>query len=112
MIGHAEMKIGNAIFMLADEYPPLDVLSPHTVGGSPVSLMVYVDDVDSFTQKALGEGLTVLRPIEDQFYGDRSGHFEDPFGHKWVFATHMEAVSPEEMQKRAAEKHGGQEQAL
>lgn len=110
MIGHAEMKIGNAIFMLADEYPPLDALSPQTVGGSPVSLMIYVDDVDSFTQKAVREGLKVLRPLEDQFYGDRSGHFEDPFGHKWVFATHLEEVSPEEMQKRAEEKYGAHEQ--
>jgi PhnB protein len=80
MIGHAELKLGNAIIMLADEFPDLDALSPETVGGTPVTLMVYVEDVDAFVEKAVAEGLKVLRPIEDQFYGDRSGQFTDPFG--------------------------------
>ena len=99
MIGHAEMKIGNRIFMLADEFPPL-AQSPETVGGSPVSLYIYVEDVDAFTAKAIGEGLEVLKPVSDQFYGDRSGMVSDPFGHVWSIATHVEDVSPEEMQRR------------
>lgn len=107
MVGHAEMKIGKAIFMLADEYPDLGAVSPETVGGTPVQLMVYVEDVDSFTQTALREGLQVLRPVQDQFYGDRSGQFKDPFGHIWAFATHKEDVSPEEMNARAEAAHGG-----
>ena len=106
MVGHAEIKLGGAIIMLADEYPPLDALSPETIGGSPVSLMVYVEDVDEFIEKAVAEGLQVLRPVEDQFYGDRVGHFVDPFGHKWSFATHLEDLTPEEIGRRAAEKFG------
>lgn len=111
MIGHAELKIGNSILMLADEYPDIGALSPETVGGTPLTLMVYVEDVDGFTQKAVKEGLEVLRPIENQFYGDRSGHFKDPFGHKWAFATHIEDVTPEEINRRAAAKYGGGEKA-
>ncbi|MEQ1605175.1 MAG: VOC family protein [Pyrinomonadaceae bacterium] len=107
MVGHAEMKIGNSIFMLADEHPEMDAISPQTLGGSPTGLMIYVENVDQFAAKAVAEGLEVLRPIEDQFYGDRSGNFKDPFGHKWTFATHIEDVSPEEMSRRAAELSGG-----
>ncbi len=107
MVGHAEMKIGNAIIMLADEHPEMGAVSPETVGGTPVQLLVYVEDVDSFTATAVAEGLTVLRPVEDQFYGDRSGQFKDPFGHVWSFATHVEDVSPEEMNNRAAAMYGG-----
>jgi PhnB protein len=107
MIGHAEMKIGDSIFMLADEFPDMGALSPETVGGSPVSLYVYVEDVDAFTEKAIGEGLKVLRPVADQFYGDRSGHFEDPFGHKWGFATHKEDLTPDEINERAKAAYGG-----
>lgn len=106
MVGHAELKIGNAIIMLADEFPDLDAVSPETIGGTPVQLMVYVEDVDGFTQKAVAEGLQVLRPVQDQFYGDRSGQFRDPYGHMWTFATHIEDVSPEEMNRRAAEIYG------
>lgn len=106
MVGHAEMKIGNAGFMLADEFPPMAV-SPETVGGSSVSLYVYVEDVDAFTEKAIAEGLEVLKPVADQFYGDRSGHFRDPFGHLWGFATHKEDLSPEELNRRAQTAHGG-----
>ncbi|MGB7068380.1 MAG: VOC family protein [Pyrinomonadaceae bacterium] len=106
-VGHAEMKIGeNAIIMLADEHPELGALSPQTVGGTPITLMVYVPDVDSFTEKAIAEGLEVLRPVEDQFYGDRSGQFKDPFGHQWSFATHVTDVSPEEMNQKAQEMYG------
>ncbi len=106
MIGHAELKIGNSIVMLADEFPPMAV-SPETVGGSSVSLYMYVDDVDSFTQNAIAEGLVVLKPVADQFYGDRSGHFKDPFGHLWGFATHKEDLTPEEIGERAKTAHGG-----
>jgi len=107
MVGHAEMKIGGAIIMLADEHPDMGIHSPETIGGSPVHLMIYVEDVDGFTEKAVAEGLEVLRPVEDQFYGDRSGQFKDPFGHIWAFATHVEDVSPEEMNNRAAAAYGG-----
>lgn len=106
MIGHAEMKIGKAIFMLADEFPPL-VQSPETIGGSPVSLYIYVEDVDAFCEKAVAEGLEVIKPVADQFYGDRSGHFKDPFGHLWGFATHREDLTPEELNERAKAAHGG-----
>lgn len=107
MVGHAEMKIVNSIIMLADEHAEMGALSPESIGGSPVGLMIYVENVDEFTNKAIAEGLKVERPVEDQFYGDRSGHFVDPFGHKWAFATHTEDVSPEEMNKRAAALYGG-----
>lgn len=106
MVGHAELKLGNSIIMLADEFPAMGALSPETVGGTPLTLMVYVEDVDKFTENAVKEGLEVMRPIEDQFYGDRSGQFKDPFGHQWCFATHVEDVSPEEIEKRAAAKYG------
>ena len=107
MVGHAELKFGNAIIMLADEFPSMGAVSPETVGGTPVNLLVYVEDVDAFTAKAVEEGLTVLRPVQNQFYGDRSGQFKDPFGHVWSFATHIEDVSPEEMNTRASAMHGG-----
>lgn len=106
MIGHAEMKIGNATFMLADEFPPM-AQSPETIGGSPVSMYIYVEDVDAFCAKAVEEGLEVLKPVADQFYGDRSGHFKDPFGHLWGFATHKEDLTPEELNERAKAAHGG-----
>lgn len=106
MVGHAELKIGNSIIMLADEFPDMGAVGPETVGGTPLTLMMYVEDVDGFTQKAIDEGLDVLRPVENQFYGDRSGQFKDPFGHKWVFATHVEDLTPEEIQNRAAAKYG------
>lgn len=108
VIGHAEMKIGSAIIMLADEHPDSGAVSPQTLGGTPVSMMIYVDDVDDFTSKAVAEGLEVLRPVEDQFYGDRMGQFRDPFGHQWAIATHLEDISPEEMNRRAAELYGGE----
>lgn len=105
-VGHCEMKIGKAIFMLADEFPEMGGASPQALGGSPVSLYVYVEDVDSFTEKAIAEGLKVLRTVQNQFYGDRSGYFEDPFGHKWGFATHVEDLTPEQLNERAKAAHG------
>jgi PhnB protein len=105
-IGHAELQLGNSVIMLADEAPEVGALSPPTVGGSPVTLSVYVEDVDGVMARAEQAGATVLRPVETQFYGDRSGQLQDPFGHRWSVATHVEDVSPEEMGRRAAEMMG------
>lgn len=105
-IGHAELKIGGGILMVSDEHPDFGCFSPETVGGTPFTMMVYVEDVDVFVENAVKEGLKIVRPIEDQFYGDRSGHFEDPFGYKWCFATHKEDLSVEEMEKRVAVSKG------
>ncbi|MBK9214055.1 MAG: VOC family protein [Chloracidobacterium sp.] len=105
-VGHAELKIGNSIIMLADEFPQMNALSPETIGGSSVSLYIYVEDVDTFTGKAIAEGLEVIKPVADQFYGDRSGHFKDPFGHLWGFATHVEDLTPEQLDERAKAAHG------
>lgn len=106
-VGHAEMKIGSAIFMLADEFPDMGALSPRSIGGSSVNFYIYVEDVDEFTKKAVAEGLEELRPVEDMFYGDRSGQYRDPSGHVWAIATHIEDVSREEMIARAKAAHGG-----
>lgn len=99
-IGHAELKIGNALFMIADHHPELGHRDPRDVGGVPVSIMVYVEDVDALVNKAQRHGAKVRRPLADQFYGDRSCTLEDPFGHVWHFATHKEDVSFEEMNRR------------
>ena len=107
-IGHAEIKIGEAIIMLSDEYPEMNVLSPATIGGSPVTIHIYVEDVDAAAAKAIAAGAKVERPVEDQFYGDRGGKFTDPFGHHWWLATHIENVSPDEIKKRAAALFGGE----
>lgn len=101
-IGHAEIRIGDSPIMLADEAPEAGARSPRTIGGSPVSIFLYVDDVDTVFTKAVNGGAKVQRPLADQFYGDRTGGVEDPFGHLWYIATHVEDVSPEEMKKRAA----------
>ena len=106
-IGHAELQIGDSLVMLADEYPEMNVRGPKAIGGTPVSLSVYVEDVDAVFDRAVQAGATSLRPVADQFYGDRSGSFEDPFGHQWHVASHVEDVPPEEMEKRAAEAMGG-----
>jgi len=98
---HAEIKIGDSPIMLADEAPEMGARSPKTIGGTPVSLLLYVEDVDAWASKAVAAGAKVQRPVQDQFYGDRTGTFEDPFGHVWSIATHKEDVSLEEMQKRA-----------
>ena len=105
-IGHAEIKIGNSPIMLADEVPEMGYRSPQSLGGSPVSILLYVEDVDALFSQAVAAGAKVLRPPEDQFYGDRSGGVTDPFGHVWYIATHKEDVSPEEMRKRAAALSG------
>ncbi len=99
-IGHAELEIGRARFMLADEYPGFGALSPITVGGSPVSIHLYVADVDGMVESAVAAGATLLRPVTDEFFGDRVGLLTDPFGHKWHLASRKENVSPQEMQKR------------
>jgi PhnB protein len=101
-VGHAELGIGDSVIMLADEHLDMDVRGPRTVGGTPVTLHVYVEDADDAFERAVQAGAKSLRPVEDKFYGDRSGQFEDPFGHRWDVATHVEDVAPEEMSKRAA----------
>jgi PhnB protein len=100
-VGHAEIKIGDSPIMLADEFPEMGARSPETYGGSPVSICLYVQDVDALASQAIAAGAKVVRPVQDQFYGDRSGTFTDPFGHTWTIATHKEDLSMEEIQKRA-----------
>jgi PhnB protein len=99
-IGHAEIKIGDSPIMLADEHPEMGARSPDSIGGTAVGIVLYVEDVDALFKQAVAAGAKVERPVQDQFYGDRSGSLIDPFGHKWHLATHKEDVSPEEMQKR------------
>ena len=106
-IGHCELQLGNSVIMLADEFPEMGQLSPKSIGGSPVTISVYVEDVDEVFDRAVRAGATALRSVEDQFYGDRSGQFEDPFGHRWNVASHVEDVPPAEMAKRASEAMGG-----
>jgi PhnB protein len=103
-VGHAEIAIGDSVIMLADEHPEIGARAPRAFGGSPVSIHLYVDDVDTTVKAAVGAGAKLLRPVEDQFYGDRSGTIEDPFGHHWHVATHKEDVAPDEMERRAAAK--------
>ena len=105
-IGHAEIKIGDSPIMLADEYPDLGHVSPKKLGGSPVGIMIYVEDVDTIYKRAIAKGGVEVKPLQDQFYGDRSGALKDPFGHLWTIATHREDVSPEEMEKRMAAAKG------
>ncbi|MGH9836483.1 MAG: VOC family protein [Blastocatellia bacterium] len=105
-VGHAEIKIGDALIMLADEFPEMGFLSPQSTGGSPVMLHLYVEDVDAFFNQAVAAGAKAQRLVEDQFYGDRAGKLADPFGHVWYIATHKEDVPPEEMKKRAAALFG------
>jgi PhnB protein len=100
-IGHAEIRVGDSVIMLADEHPDMGYRGPRSMGGSSVSILLYVDDVDTIFDRALSAGATVQRPIANQFYGDRSGKLEDPFGHVWSIATHVEDVPPEEMLRRA-----------
>ena len=102
-IGHAEIAFGDSIVMLSDEFPEMSVRSPKSLGGTPVTIHVYVEDADAVFAAAVAAGAKELRAVEDQFYGDRSGQFEDPFGHRWNVATHVEDVPPEEMEQRAAE---------
>jgi PhnB protein len=107
-VGHAELDVGDSLIMLADEAPEMDAIGPRSVGGTPVTLYVYVDDVDSVFDAAIEAGAKSLQPVEDKFYGDRSGQFEDPFGHRWGIASHVEDVPPEEMSRRMEAMSAGQ----
>lgn len=102
-VGHAELQIGDSVVMVSDETPDRMFLAPPSVGGTPVTIHVYVEEVDEVFRRALDAGATEVQAVADQFYGDRSGTFQDPWGHRWNVATHIEDVSPEEMQKRVAE---------
>lgn len=104
---HAEIKIGDSPIMICDECPDWNALSPLTIGGTTVSIVLYVDDVDTVVKQALAAGATEQMPVEDQFWGDRMGTVVDPYGHKWSIATHTEDVSPEELDKRAKALFGG-----
>jgi PhnB protein len=99
-LGHAELRLGDSLIMLSDEFPEFGGKAPEALGGSPVSIHLYVEDVDAFVKRAVAAGARVLKPVADQFYGDRSGQLEDPYGHLWWVAAHKEDVAPEEMQKR------------
>jgi PhnB protein len=99
-VGHAEIQIGNSRLMLADEFPEMGFRGPLTIGGSPVGICLYVEDADSMYNRTVSAGAKVMKPLADQFYGDRSGTLVDPFGHVWTIATHKEDVSPEEMKRR------------
>jgi PhnB protein len=100
-VGHAELELGGSVIMLADEFPEMGAIGPRTVGGTPVTLHVYVEDVDAVFARALELGATQVQALTDQFYGDRSGLFDDPWGHRWNVSTHVEDVPPEEMAERA-----------
>jgi PhnB protein len=100
-IGHAEIKIGDSHIMLADEYPEMGARGPETIGGTPVSILLYVENVDQLFNQAVASGAKVQRPVQNQFYGDRTGILTDPFGHSWYIHTHIEDVSSAEMQERA-----------
>ncbi len=102
-LGHAEIMIGDSFIMLADENPDEGFLGPQSRGGATSNIMLYVEDVDALVRQAVAAGATLLSPVEDKFYGDRSGRLADPFGHLWDIATHVEDVAPEEMEKRIAE---------
>jgi len=106
-IGHADVLIGDSHVMLSDEFPEMDKLGPKSRGGATASLMIYVPDVDAAFEKAIAAGGEVVRPVEDQFYGDRSGWLKDPFGHEWTISTHVEDVSPDELAKRMKEMFEG-----
>ena len=101
-IGHAEIRIGDSHIMLADEYPEMDFRSPATLGGSGFMLYLYVENADAVVDQAVAAGAKLVKPVQDQFYGDRNGQIEDPYGHTWYVSTHKEDVTPEEMEKRVA----------
>ena len=105
-VGHAELQIGDSRLMLADEYPEMNFRGPSSIGATPVMLHLYVEDVDAAFARAVAAGAKVTRPLRDEFYGDRTGSVEDPFGHRWSLATHVRDVSEEEMQKHAAAASG------
>ena len=108
-IGHCELLLGDSMIMLSDEYPEMGVIGPKTLGGTPMSINVYVEDSDATFAAAVAAGATAQRPVEDQFYGDRSGQFEDPWGHRWGVATHIEDVDDDEIARRAAAMMSGDE---
>jgi PhnB protein len=99
-VGHAEVKIGAATVMLSDEYPEYDIRGPRSIGATSVSIHIHVSDVDRLFEQAVAAGATVVRPLQNQFYGERSGTVRDPFGHEWLLGGHIEDVTPEEMQRR------------
>jgi PhnB protein len=101
-IGHAEIQIGDSVIMMADASPEMNFVDPKKLGNTPVTLTIYVEDVDKTFKAALKAGAKETQPVEDKFYGDRAGQFDDPWGHRWNVMTHVEDVSPEEMQKRVA----------
>jgi PhnB protein len=105
-VHHAEIRIGDSRIMLADEHPEIQALSPKTIGGSPVSIHLYVTDVDAAVQRAVAAGAKLVRPVTDQFYGDRVGGIEDPFGYRWFIATHKEDLTMDEIRQRAAAQSG------
>ncbi len=107
-IGHSELTIGDSLIMVTDEYPEMGVAGPKRIGGTPVTLSVYVNDVDATFSAALQAGASQERPVEDQFYGDRSGQFIDPWGHRWNVASHIEDVDEDELNRRAQELMGGE----
>jgi PhnB protein len=102
-VGHGEIEIGGSRIMVADEYPDMGVRGPKAYGGTPVTLHLYVENVDAMARQAVAAGAKELRPVKDQFYGDRTGTFEDPYGHVWHLATHKEDLSPDELKRRADE---------
>ena len=101
-VGHAELKIGDSVFMLADEFPEMKIVGPATLGNTSVGLLLHVENADAVFDKAVSLGAKVEKQMADQFYGDRTGTIEDPFGHKWTISHHVEDVSPEEMKRRMA----------
>jgi PhnB protein len=106
-VGHAELQLGDSRIMLADEFPDMDFRSPQSIGGTPVTIHMYVEDVDAVVKQAVAAGAKLVRPVKDQFYGDRSGSLTDPYGHVWHVSTHKEDLSDEEIRKRAAAQHTG-----
>ena len=108
-IGHCELSLGDSMIMVSDEFPEMGVIGPKTLGGTPSSTNVYVEDSDATFAAALAAGATELRPVQDQFYGDRSGQFVDPWGHRWGVASHIEDVDDDEIERRAAEMMSGSE---
>lgn len=106
-VGHAELQLGDSRVMLADECPDMEFRSPQSIGGTPVTIHMYVENVDAVVEQAVTAGAKLTRPVQDQFYGDRSGTVSDPYGHVWHLSTHKEDLSMEEIQKRAAAQHKG-----
>ena len=106
-LGHAEVKIGDSHVMLSDEFPDMGVVGPKTLGGVASTLMIYTEDCDAAIARAVAAGAKVLRPAENQFYGDRMGQIEDPFGHRWSISTHLEDLSVDEIKARMAKQFGG-----